>query len=357
MVTVSAERAGDLVEGILVGHGTPVASARIVSQHLIDAELSGMGTHGVMMVPIYVEAITSGQLVPDATPEMASETEQLAVVRGHLGFGHIAAERAADTAVAKADQTGISAVALVESHHIGRIGHYVERAADARTVLMVWGGGQGEELPSAVPFGGARAVLHTNPIAVGFPLESGPPFRLDMATSMTSGAKVVQTRNRGERMPDGVIVDKHGGPTNDPADFFDGGAHIPFGGHKGYGLMVVAELLGRVITGADRYASPDQGSPLFRHSGNLFIAIKAGAFADESTVLPTASELLDRIRAVPPAPGFSEVLVPGDPESRARTRQEKEGIEVDDQVWEMLHSLAETAAPRPADVAVTQSGS
>jgi LDH2 family malate/lactate/ureidoglycolate dehydrogenase len=350
-VTVMADQLRRLAKEVLINYGTPDEHAGPVADHLVEANLSGVDTHGVMMLPLYVEAISTGQLDPRASPEVLWESDVLATVQGHLGFGQVAALLATEMAVAKARASGLSAVALVESHHIGRLGDYVERAAAANTVLMIWGGGQGEELPQAVPYGGARAVLHTNPIAIGVPVEWGPPFVLDIATSTISGAKIWQARTRGEQLPSSAIVDRDGKPATDPQAFFEGGAHLPFGGHKGYGLMLAAELLGRVLTGADDFASPDHGSPVFRHSGNLFVAIRVDAFADSGRALQRAASLLDRVRGVAPAPGFTEVLAPGDPESRARSQRARDGIAIDEVVWQRLIHLAGTTPPQRPSLA------
>jgi LDH2 family malate/lactate/ureidoglycolate dehydrogenase len=337
-----------LVADILCGHGTPSQHATAVSQHLVSANLSGVDSHGVRLLPVYIRAIESGELDPAARPEIVSDNGAVARIRGHWGFGQLGALEATRLAVAKASEFGLGAVALVEAHHIGRLGEYAEQAAAVQVVLVIWGGGQGVEEPKAVPYGGAIPVLHTNPVAIGFPTAWGAPFLLDMATSTVSGAKIAQARSRGERLPRGAIVDKAGQPSTDPNDFLNGGAHVAFGGHKGYGLMLAAELLGRVLTGSEEYSSTNGGGPVFRHSGNLFIALKPSAFADGALASTEAALLLDRLRNTPPAPGFREVMVPGDPENRARETRTNAGIPLDEDVWQSLQEL-QAALPHAGD--------
>lgn len=330
-----------LAKGILIAHGTPEAYAEIVADHLVSANVSGVDSHGVSFLTYYVQAIELGEIHPEAGTSLVSDRGATAIVRGNMGFGQVSALFATELAIRKAHDEGMGAVALLDSHHVGRLGHYVERAADEKTVLMIWGGGQGVELPQAVPYGGARAILHTNPIAIGFPAAPNHPFVLDFATSATSGGKVRQARIKGESVPAGVLVDKSGKPTTDPNALFDGGAHVPFGGHKGYAMMLAAELLGRTLLGADTFATTEESSAIFRHSGNLFIALPSHAFTSHELCVENAASLLDSIRKVPPADGFTQVLVPGDPEFRARQDRMTNGIPLDESLWDELQALAE----------------
>ena len=229
---------------------------------------------------------------------------------------------------------------IVQAHHIGRLGEYVELAAAHGMIGMVWAGGQSEETPHAVPYGGRQRVLHTNPLAVGFPAGEDPPIMFDFSTTALSGVKVIFAHEHNESLPAGSIVDKEGRPTNDPADFFAGGGHLPFGGHKGYALMVAVELLSRVMTGADALADPARGGPFMRHQGVTMLMLRADLFQPLVDFTARAGELADRLRAVPAAPGFSEVLVPGDPEQRIRAHRQRDGIPVAEDIWQSLVDVA-----------------
>ncbi|MAG34799.1 MAG: hypothetical protein CL878_00895 [Dehalococcoidia bacterium] len=243
-------------------------------------------------------------------------------------------------AIVKARTTNIAVVGVVQAHHIGRLGEYVELAAASGMIGMVWAGGRSEETPHAVPYGGRKRVLHTNPLAIGFPNDGGAPVMFDFSTTALSGVKVVFAHERGEALPPGSVVDKEGRPTTDPADFFAGGGHVPFGGHKGYALMVAVEILSRVLTGADALAKSTRGGPFMRHQGVTMLVMKADLFQPLEDSTARAGELADRLRAVPPAPGFSEVLAPGDPEQRIRAVRQRDGIPVADNVWQSLVDVA-----------------
>jgi LDH2 family malate/lactate/ureidoglycolate dehydrogenase len=163
---------------------------------------------------------------------------------------------------------------------------------------------------------------------------------LDFATTTAAGSKVLVAQQRGLPIPEGWMLDRHGNPTTDPGARDEGGVYLPFGGHKGYAIMLANELLGRVLTGSDAYAEPGRGGPVMRHQGVTFIVLKADLFRPLAEFAATADELGRRMRAVPPAPGFDEVLVPGDMEARARVERQRDGIPVPLQVWASLLEVA-----------------
>jgi LDH2 family malate/lactate/ureidoglycolate dehydrogenase len=207
---------------------------------------------------------------------------------------------------------------------------------------MVWGGGYGEVAPATVPYGGKTRVLHTNPISIGLPAGEESTMMFDWATTALSGVKVDNAYHREEQLPPNSIVNKDGVPTTNPADFFDGGGHLPFGGHKGYTLMMTAEFLGRIFTGADSYVEAGRGAgSIMRHQGVTMIAIKADLFQSFADFAARADEMERRVRAVPPAPGFDEVLAPGDMEASYREQRRRDGIPIADDIWQ---SFTEAAA-------------
>jgi LDH2 family malate/lactate/ureidoglycolate dehydrogenase len=339
-VLVDASELQQLTQQVLVAHGASPEHASLVAQSLVGANLRGVDTHGLWLLPMLVRAIKAGELDPIGMPAITQEAAAFALVRGRWTFGHVAATLATNVAVEKALAVGVGVVGVVEAHHMGRLGEYVERAIEREVILLMLQGGQGEEIPHAAPYGGSRAVLHTNPIAIGFPVGTSEHFVLDIATSAISGVKVFQARERGEMVPPGCIVDSNGRPTIDPGAFFNGGAHVPFGGYKGFGFMLAAELLGRVLTGADNYASGERGGPFFRHCGTLMIAVRADVFDDRASVATRAKQLADRVRAVPPADGFDRVQIPGDPEERILSVRVREGIPLPVALWQELNALA-----------------
>ncbi|MEP7358875.1 MAG: Ldh family oxidoreductase, partial [Anaerolineales bacterium] len=293
--------------------------------------------------------IRAGVIAPAAWPEVVSETPTSALVKGNWTFGHVTAEFAMERAIEKAAQAGIAVVAVVQDNHAGRLGHFVEMAIARQMISIV---AMGSEVPgTAAPYGGRERRLHTNPLAMGFPAGEEPAMMFDFATTATAGVKIINAYRRGQQLPPNTIIDKEGRPTTDPADFINGGALLPFGGHKGYALMVAADILGRLFTGAPAFAdSPGSrtvtaadGRTTTRNSpGMSLIVLKADLFQAYEQYARRADELEQRIRAVPPAPGFDEVLVPGDPEARTRAVRSREGIPIEDDVWQSLAGVAET---------------
>ena len=340
MIVKTARELHEITKQILMAAGANQQNADVVAEHLVSANLAGVDTHGVLHLAGYVAAMSSGELLSTASPAIIKEGPTSALVTGNWTFGQVAAKFAMEVAIAKAAEHGVAVAGLVQAHHVGRLGHFVEMAARQQMISMVWGGGFGEERPAAVPYGGRVTVLHTNPIAAGFPAGEESPMMFDYATTPLSGVKVDNAKRRNELLPSGCIVDKAGNPSTDPNDFFQGGAHVPFGKHKGYALMMAAEFFGRIFTGSDAFAEADRSGPIFRHQGFTMIVLQADMFQPFADYARRADEMERRVRAVPPAPGFKEVLVPGDLESRARCNRQRDGIPIHDDIWQ---SILETA--------------
>ena len=338
-VVVRAHDLHKLVREVLTAAGADTRNADRVAEALVSSNLCGVETHGVWHLAGYVNAIRAGDIIPTEWPEIISESPTSALVSGNWTFGHVTAKYAMEVAIEKAQAQNISIVGIVKSGHIGRLGEYVELAATKGLIAMMWGGGQGVEAPAAVPYGGRKRILHTNPVAMAFPVGTEPPMMFDIATTAVSGVKIVDARDQNKPLPPECIVDKDGNPTTNAADFFDGGAHVPFGKHKGYAFMMAAEFLGLVLTGSDRHADPKRGGPIFRHHGTAFIVIKPDVFRPMEDFLAHAEKVCSQIRSVPPAPDFKEVLVPGDPEARTRARRLREGIPIPSGLWKKIAEL------------------
>lgn len=340
MITKTPDELHALIKQTFLAAGADEPNAEEVARHLVLSNLSGVDTHGIWTIPIYVSGIQAEELLPAAKPAILQETASSALVTGNWTFGHVNARFAMELAISKARTQSIAVVSIVQTHHIGRLGRYVEMAAAQNMIGMVWGGGYSEEEPVAVPFGGRRRTLHTNPISMGLPAGEESPMMFDWATTALSGVKVMNAYSRGQHLPPNSIVDRDGVPTTDPKEYHAGGGHLPFGGHKGYTLMMMAEFMGRIFSGSDSYAEPARGGPIFRHQGVCMIAVKADLFQPLAGYAARADEMQRRVRAVPPAPGFDEVFAPGDLEARARLRR-RDRIPIADDVW---RSFIEAAA-------------
>ena len=308
--------------------GTPRDIASKVSEILVNADLKGHTSHGVLHIPWYLESIAQKGLIPDATPEILRETPSTALVDARQGWGHYAAQWSMNLAIEKARVTGMGGVSLTRANHIGRLGEYAEQAAAEGFIGIATGGWGGPGTGGATPYGGADPALSTNPIALGVPSGDGRHFISDFATTMFANAKIRVFQMRGMKLPPGCIVDKHGQPSVNPDDYFDGGRLLVFGGYKGYAFSLLTCLLGG-LTGAF--------NPETRQIGGVFFqAISISAFQPLETYQQNVGDFLDGIRSIPPAPGFSEVLVPGDPERRAFAEGSANGIDLPEAVLSQL---------------------
>lgn len=304
-----------LVSSIFERAGADRRSAHIVASHLLDANASGHDSHGVIRVPDYLRDIASGALDPAATPETRQIAPNVARIDGHWGFGQIAGRAGAEVASEMARVHGLSAVAIVRCHHLGRMGDYVERGAQAGCVLLATAGGHP---PVAVAHGGRERVLGANPIAAGFPC-GDEAFILDMATTSVAVGKVMVAAARGEPLAAGLVVDADGISTTDPAALAAGGALTPFGGHKGYALALLSELLCTAMVGSPTDESPRGG--VFAKQAALFIALRVDLFRDLDDVRGSAATRLGAVRSSAAANEHVPVRIPGDPEREARCRQ------------------------------------
>ena len=313
MITKPADELHALVKRILLAAGADEQNAEEVAEHLVLSNLSGVDTHGIWPIPIYVAAIKDDEIRPAAKPSILQETATSALVTGNWTSRTRGRQICnGNWRSARPERRTWPWSGPCRCTTSAGLGHYVEMAAADKMVGMVWAGGYSEDAPASVPYGGSRRVLHTNPISIGLPAGEESTMMFDWATTALSGVKVDNAYHREEQLPPNSIVDKDGVPTTNPADFFDGGGHLPFGGHKGYTLMMTAEFLGRIFTGADSYVETGRGvGSIMRHQGVTMIAIKADLFQSFADFAARADEMERRVRAVPPAPGFDEVLAPG----------------------------------------------
>jgi LDH2 family malate/lactate/ureidoglycolate dehydrogenase len=341
MITKSAETLGALSRKIFVAAGCPSDVAERLSVALVDANLVGHDSHGVIRIPSYLAAIRDGHIVADARPEIRRETAVTALVDGRWAFGQVSAAFATTVAIEKAKAHGLSLVGVVRCNHIGRLGEYASLASSAGVAAIVVAGGFGGRGVSAVPFGGAKPLFGTNPLAVGIPAGVEADVLIDFATTSVAAGKIEVARAKKSQLPPGSIVDRDGRPTTDPEDYYRGGALLPFGGHKGYALSVMVEFFGRVMTGADDFAEEGRGGPVYGHSGTLILAFDPHVFVAPGQYAAAADQTIQRLKAVPPATGFGEVLVPGEPEERSRSQRTIEGIPLAESTWEQICTVAQ----------------
>jgi len=321
-----------ITASIFCSAGAPEDMAQQVAEVLVDNHMAGHDSHGILRIPEYLKSIEDGEIVPTARPEILQETPNSALITGHWALGQCTGLFAADLAIAKAKANRVAVVSVVQAAHTGRLAAFTDRAAQQDVVMFMAIGTV--DRPMTAPFGGAAAVLGTNPIAFSIPNPAGAPVTLDIATSAIAAGKVKVAKARHENLPPDVILDKHGNPSINPQDFLDGGFLLPFGAHKGYALAVIAELLSGPLIGAEAYPG------VTARSGIFIFAMDASLFRPMAEYAPALAESLGRIKAVPPAKGFDEVMVPGEPEARVRAKREKEGIPIPDDTWQAVCAAA-----------------
>lgn len=334
MLTVAAQDLRAMTATIFQAAGATPAIAEAVADALVLANLAGHDSHGVIRIPAYVAQIKAGRLAPAAEPVVVRRQAATVLVDGKHGFGQVAARFATEQAVAAAKEYGAAAVGVVNCNHVGRLGEYPERAARQGVLLFATCGSVGGRFARTAPFGGRSGVLSTNPIAIGLPAGERPPMIVDFATTVVAEGKVQVARAKGVDLPPGAILDKEGRPSVNPNDLYEGGTMLTFGGHKGFGLSLVAAVLSQAVTG--ELPLPGQPSGL----GFFLWAVDTGAFTSPADYGRRVDWMIEQVKAVPPAEGFSEVLVPGEPELRERERRAA-GVPIPEATWEAIAKTAE----------------
>jgi len=334
--TIQAAQLRATVSGILVGAGSAPPEAQTVADNLVLANLSGHDSHGVGMVPRYIDAVLEGGLKPNSSIAVRLDGGSLLAVDGQRGYGQVVGEQAMRLALQRAQDTGSCAMALANAHHLGRIGHFAEMAVERGLVSIHFVNVQSR--PVVAPFGGGDGRYGTNPFTVGIPLAGRPPFILDFATSRVAQGKMRVAYNEGRQVEPGTLIDEQGRPTTNPGvvvvpqagGLF--GALLAFGEHKGYGMAVACELLGGALTGSGTWHRPADSKRTVIN-GMFTIVVDPRKLGTQASFEREALAFVDWLRQSPPAPDSEGVLIAGDPERRARREREASGIAVDDQTW------------------------
>lgn len=333
MPTFASNHLTDAITQAFVVCSVPEDGARIVAEHLVDAELSGVTSHGIIRVPQYVKALKAGHIALDAELTVTADQTGTAVLDGHGGLGQVMARRAMDIAIRKAAKCGVGATTLVNCSHTGRLAAYALQAAEASMigVVMVNPGGHGQWV---APFGGIAGRLGTNPLSIAAPTGNDTPIFIDMATCVAPEGKVRAWMVAGKDLPDGWLRDPSGQPTNNPKDLYGPprGALQPVGGHKGYGLALMIDLIAGALSGAG--VCNDPNAPLDGKTDGVFLlAINVQSFCPLEHFYGLAGQLVSHVKSSPPASGFEEVLVAGELEGSCKAERLTSGIPVEEKTW------------------------
>ncbi len=334
MITLPAEYLREVGIKIFTALGAPRPKAELVVETLIEASLTGHDSHGISYLVRYAERIRGGFIRPEAEPMMVKEAPSSALLDGCWGFGQVTAMRVMEVAAEKAYRNVVSAVGAFNCNHIGRVGYYTSWAARRGLIgLMFVNVGH----PMVSVYGGVGRVLGTNPFSASAPTGEDP-FLLDYATSTVADGKVSWAIAKGERIPDHWIRDRMGRPTEDPCELREGGWLLPFGGHKGYCLQMLMELMGAALTGSRSGVDPEIGPP--STNGVLAIAIDPEGFVGLEAYVERSKGILKAVKEGRAEEG-GEILTPGEPEWMTRRRRLAEGIPLPEPTWSQISRLAE----------------
>lgn len=344
---VTADRIRATIEGVLAGHGVPPGHARTVADNLAEADLRGVDSHGLHLLALYVARLKSGHLRADTEVGVLRDDGSTVLLDGGLGLGQVAGVQAVDLAVERAREHGVATVAVRESTHLGALAYYTERAARAGCVALAAQNG-----PTIVPpYGGTDQILSTNPFSYAVPAGEEPPIVYDVATTSVAGNKILLAKKRGDAsIPEGWATDERGRPTTDTSAASV--LHLQwFGGHKGYGIALLVELLAGVLAGSSFGRTEDTASELGGREriakGYVFMALDVTRFRPEAEFRASVDTLIRDLHASATAEGVARVLVPGELEHACRTRRLAGGVPLSAALVDEVDKLAaEVGAPR-----------
>ncbi len=323
---------------LLTATGVPSEEAQEIARHLLFADLRGIDTHGTSRLKIYLTRQTAGVMEPTANVRVLRETPVSALLHGGNGYGQVIGRRATDMAIAKAQASGVGMVSVYGSNHCGCMAYYTLKMAEAGLIGFAF-----TNAPANMPpFGGKAAFFGTNPFSMAAPAGKNPPFVFDMATSQVARGKIINAAREGKAIPEGWAITKEGLPTTDSKAALEGFV-LPMGGAKGSALAFMVEILSGVMSGAligpalpkmyEEIKDPSQ-------VGHFFMAFRPDLFMDLDEFKRRMDETIDAVRQVPSAPGFTNVLAPGDVELSKEETNRKLGVPITPGVRKEFGELA-----------------
>lgn len=340
MPTVRAEELQRIGEALLRAAGASAEEAATVAKGCVNANLVGHDSHGIILVPTYIERMARQHIVPGAPFNVVKESATTTVIDGNWGFGFVVNERAMRMTIEKARTNQVAAATVFRQSHVGRLAAYPLLAA-AEGMIGLATADSGRSPKAVAPFGGREARLGTNPIAIAVPSDLEAPLYLDMATSAVAHGKVSLAASRGQPIPEGWVIDRDGRQTTDPSALLrNGGALLPLGGSEGYkgsGLAVIVEILCGLLTGLGFGVEPTG-----RHNDGCFLAaFNVEAFRPLAEFKKEVAAFARYLKATPPAPGSTGVFYPGELEFVREQERRRDGIAVEDATWNKLRALAQ----------------
>jgi ureidoglycolate dehydrogenase (NAD+) len=337
------------ISDAFVAVGMSASDAETAADVLATADEFGVSTHGVKLLPVYLQRLKGGGARPHGHPHVTSEGPAWALVDGDSALGALIGVFGMQTAIAKATIAGIAYVGVRNSGHFAAAGYYALMAAKAGLV----GISVANDTPSVIAPGARKAVVGTNPFSYAIPAGRHPPILLDMAISTVAGGKVYQARTLGKPIPDNWIVGLDGLPTTKAELYPDQASLVPAGGYKGFGLGLLVETLAGLLSGAAvtfGIASwMEAGTDKPTKHGAAFIAIDPAVFGPRAEFLERVDMLIDEIHATPTVAGLDRIMVPGDREFGHQQRARREPLVLSADVAENVRLAAEMANLQIAD--------
>ncbi|HSW07623.1 malate/lactate/ureidoglycolate dehydrogenase [Aquabacterium sp.] len=339
----------DAMHQLVRGFGSEPAEVEAVAGNLIEANLTGHDSHGIGMLPRYADAYVQGGLKPNTHVSIVHDGGALLRLDGNAGFGQVIGQEAMALGIARAREMGSCIVALGNSHHLGRIGAWAEQAAAAGLVSLHFVNVISRAI--VAPHGGADARFGTNPFCAGVPLTGRDPVILDFATSMIAQGKTRVAHNKGEQVAADCLIDEHGQPTRDPryAVVPPFGALLTFGGHKGFGMALMCELLGGALA-AGATQRTDDSSKKRVLNGMFSVLLDPAMLGERGAFEQEALAFIDWVKASPAREGFDPVQLAGEPERAMRAKRTAEGVPVDETTWQEILAAAGTLGLDAAEV-------
>jgi LDH2 family malate/lactate/ureidoglycolate dehydrogenase len=317
--------------------GLAPADAELLADSLVQADLWGHQSHGVLRLDWYRKRILAGTLKAGAHPKLATDAGAVAVLEGDDGAGQVLAKRAMEEAIARAKRHGVGVVGVRDSNHFGTAMYFTRMAAAAGCVGFL----STNASPAMAPWGGRAKAVGNNPWSVAAPAGRHAPMILDIANTAVARGKVYLARQRGERIPEGWALDADGRPTTDPRAAIEG-IILPMAGHKGYGITVMMDVLSGVLTGsgfAGEVHGPYQARERSR-CGHLAMALHVEAFQPLAEFNTRMERYIAELKAVPLAPGAGEIFYPGEVEAANDARHRADGLDLPEATLADLRSVA-----------------
>jgi LDH2 family malate/lactate/ureidoglycolate dehydrogenase len=334
----------DFCAEVLRAAGVPENDARIVASSLVDADLSGMKSHGVTRLNDYLQRMEQGLMTPATKLDVVRETPSTALLDANDGWGQVASEKAVELVVEKAREVGSAWVGVRNSNHNGTAGYWTMKVAREGMVGIC----AMNTSPVMAAHGSKRPTLGTNPLSIAVPSSSGRPVVLDMATSNQARGKIILAAKNNDPIPEGWAITSEGLPTTDAKEALKGSV-LPLGGPKGSGLAIMLDILTGVLTGAEFGAKMPRmyDDPQPQRVGHMFSAISIEAFVPMSEFLSRMDEKEQETREGPPAPGFERVSIPGDGTHERMAMHRESGIPLSHEVYADLLAAAERYGVSP----------